>query len=122
MTKLSEDGDVYERGIVLGSVGVLENPAVFTRFGIQGFPVLIFFHKGLIYSFKRKTKIFESLKKFVLSGFEAQGVGIIPKQQTSLEWTIKTAKLVGMELIDAAKRKQGPAGYAILVIIGILLF
>jgi len=75
-----------------------------------------------MYSYGGKKRTFDDVKEFVMGGFRSEEGEIVPKVPTSMERTFKIGKAVGLELLDAAMGKQGPAGYAMLVMLGILLF
>jgi len=122
LNRLSEDHDLFDRGIVLGSVDVLGNRGVSVRFGIRGFPTLVYLHEGRMYEYKGKKRTFDAVKEFVMGGFRLEEGKVIPKPTTALEHAGKIAKAVGLELFDAARGKQGPAGYAMIVMVGILMF
>jgi len=122
LERLSEDQDLYEQGIVLGSVDVLGNRGVSVRFGIRGFPTLVYLHQGRMYIYKGKSRTFDAVKKFVMGGYREEEGEVIPKPTTAMEHGMKIVKAIGLELFDAARGKQGPAGYAMIVMVGILMF
>jgi len=122
MTSLSEDEHIYENGIVIGSIDVLLNPEVSTRFGIRGFPTLVYIHRGRMHLFKGKTRDFDSLKRFVMGEFLNDGPGeLVPKPQTSFGRALKTGNLVMLELIDGVKGKHGTVGYAVVVMVTLVM-
>lgn len=118
--RLSEDEDMLEKGMVLGEVNIMESPNTANRFMIRGSPTLLFLHKKRLYKYSGQRD-FESLKNFVMGGFEGVEAEEIPTPPSALEFYLKTAKAIGLELKDAAMGKAGMIGYAILMIVGMLL-
>lgn len=118
--RLSDDEDMLERGVVLGEVNIMESPNTANRFMIRGSPTLLFLHKKKLYRYSGQRD-FDSLKNFLMSGFEGAEAEEIPTPPSALEFYIKTAKAIGLELKDAAMGKAGMAGYAILMLVGMLV-
>mmetsp|Transcript_6435 Transcript_6435/g.9424 ORF Transcript_6435/g.9424 Transcript_6435/m.9424 type:complete len:205 (+) Transcript_6435:147-761(+) len=118
--ELSQDEELLERGIVLGTVNIMESPTTANRFMIRGFPTLIYLHQKKLYRYTGKRDL-ESMKQFVLGGFESVGGEDIPSPPSKTEYYIKMVKAIGLELRDAAMGKAGPVGYAILVLVGMLM-
>lgn len=121
--KLSDDEELLERGIVLSALDVHSCPKVMNRFMIRGFPTILFLHKKRYYEYKG-ARDYESLKEFVLGGFEKEGSGYtaytIPPPPSAVEYWIKLFQAVCLELRDCAMGKSGTAGYAIIVLVGAL--
>mmetsp|Transcript_9976 Transcript_9976/g.12584 ORF Transcript_9976/g.12584 Transcript_9976/m.12584 type:complete len:210 (+) Transcript_9976:94-723(+) len=119
--KLSIDEDILEKGIVLSALDVHTCPRVMNRFMIRGFPTLIFLHKKKLYEYTG-ARDYESLKEFVLGGFEKKGVAkTIPPPPSATEYWIKLFQAILLELRDAAMGKSGAVGYAIIVLVGALI-
>lgn len=118
---LSNDEELLERGIVLATLDVKDCPRVMNRFMIRGFPSLIYLHKKQLYEYSGKRS-YESLKEFVLDGFEKVEAKSIPPPPSVLESYVKLFKAICLELRDAAMGKSGTTGYAILTLVGSLLF
>ena len=119
--KLSSDEELLEKGIVLAAMDVKDCPHVMNRFMIRGFPTLIYLHKKQLYEYNGKRD-YESLKEFVLSGFESVEAKSIPPPPSVLGSYLKLFKAICLELRDAAMGKAGATGYAILALVGSLLF
>ena len=118
--KLSEDEEILERGLVLSTVDVMASPVTANRFIIRGFPTLRFLHKKRLYEYNGKRD-YEPLKSFLLGGFEKQVALTIPPPPSTAEYYIKLFKAIGLELKDAAMGKAGATGYAIIVMVGMLM-
>jgi len=103
LDELGNDEELYENGIVLGSVDCSKNPNVCHRFSTTKLPVLIYLRKKRLYRYplKREHNEFnnllvlpdmEKLKKFLLEDF-SQLVGgegeIIPDPPSALDVLIK---------------------------------
>jgi thiol-disulfide isomerase/thioredoxin len=119
---LSQDEELMERGIVLAMMDVNDCPAVMNRFMIRGFPTLIFLHQKKLYEYSGRRD-YEPLKEFVLNGFQNSSVEAksIPPPPSALGYYIKLFTAIGIELRDAAMGKSGATGYAILVLVGMLV-
>jgi thiol-disulfide isomerase/thioredoxin len=119
--RLSVDEELMERGVVLGTVDIMESPKTANRFMIRGFPTLIYLHQKKLYRYTGKRD-FESIKEFIISsGIDAAEGEEIPTPPSQLEAWVKTLKAIGLELYDAALGKSGPAGYAILLLVSMLV-
>ncbi len=119
--RLSEDEELMERGVVLATVDIGVNPSTANRFMIRGSPTLLYLHKKKLYAYKGKRD-FDALKEFIMAGFMEIEAQEIPTPPSQVEFYIKMAKAIGLELKDAVMGKAGMAGYAILVMVGMLLF
>ena len=117
--KLSEDEELMERGVVLGTVDITGSPKTSNRFMIRGFPTMIYLHKKKLYRYTGKRD-YEAMKEFILSAEGSNESEEIPSPPSPLEAWLKTFKAIGMELYDAALGKHGPAGYAILLFVSML--
>lgn len=82
LQELSQEEELYEHGIVLGSVDCLEHVAVCQRFAVTNFPAMIYLHKKQLYQVPKSAliknsnegeefpkSIHEQLKGFVLGDF-----------------------------------------------------
>ena len=72
LEELSQDSDLYERGIVIGSVDAIESPQTASRFDITNAPTTIYIHKKQVYRLDENgINDFsqESLKKFVMEDY-----------------------------------------------------
>jgi thiol-disulfide isomerase/thioredoxin len=76
----------------VAKVNVVENPGVQKRFGVDGFPTLLFFSHGKKYEFPRQDKkgkplpdTVERMVKFARGGFQKLEGTAIPKEPTLLE-------------------------------------
>ena len=114
--QLSEDKEISERGIILGSVDVPTNRGVTIRFGVRGFPTMLFLHRDKLYYYKGKRD-YQSIKEFVLEGFEAEVGETIPRPPSAIDQVLKLLEAVYLELRDAATGKSGPEGYAIIILL-----
>ena len=118
------DEELQEQDIVFGTINIMESPNTANRFMIRGFLTLIFLHQKKMYHYHEMTRDFDSLKEFVRGGFES-GDGNstweeIPMPPSKVEFYMKMFKVIGMELADAARGNNGPAGYTILLLVGML--
>jgi len=94
LEELGTDEEVYESGIVLGSVDCSENQAVCLRFSTTKLPVLLYLHKKQLYKFPRDEEFgtpptLESLKSFVLSP-SASLAQAIPDPPSALDTFFET--------------------------------
>merc|ERR1719353_528302 len=76
----------------VAKVDVTGSPGVQKRFGVQGFPSLLFFSHGKMYAFPRQDKkgkplqdTVERMVKFARGGFSKLDSKEIPKEPTMLE-------------------------------------
>mmetsp|Transcript_2408 Transcript_2408/g.3578 ORF Transcript_2408/g.3578 Transcript_2408/m.3578 type:complete len:209 (+) Transcript_2408:126-752(+) len=119
--KLSEDEELDEANILLGTVNVPTNRKVSSRFLIRGFPTVILVRKGKYYKYTGKRK-YAPMKKFVMKEFWIDEGVIIPPTPTALKEAYLLSKAVGLELWDAATGKNGMVGVIMVVMIGIFVF
>jgi len=118
LEELGTDEEVYESGIVLGSVDCSQNQAVCLRFSTTKLPVLLYLHKKQLYKFPRDEEFgtpptLESLKSFVLSP-NASLAQAIPDPPSALDAFLKPILLVA--------EKNPLAGYAILGMMALMGF
>lgn len=118
--KLSEDEEILEKGFVLSTVDIMDSPVTANRFLIRGFPTMVFLHRKQLYEYSGKHD-YESLKSFLLGGFEKEVSKSIPSPPSAVEYYLKLMKTIGHELSDAAMGKAGMTGYAIIVLVGLLM-
>jgi len=104
----------------LSTVDIFKSPTTATRFMIRGFPTLIYLHKKKLYRYTGKRD-YDSIKEFVTSGIDSMEGEEIPTPPSKFEAHMKTLKAIGLELYDAAMGKSGAAGYAILVMVAMLM-
>eukprot|EP00567_Pseudictyota_dubia_P007389 CAMPEP_0197439120 /NCGR_PEP_ID=MMETSP1175-20131217/5929_1 /TAXON_ID=1003142 /ORGANISM="Triceratium dubium, Strain CCMP147" /LENGTH=210 /DNA_ID=CAMNT_0042968961 /DNA_START=46 /DNA_END=678 /DNA_ORIENTATION=- len=118
---LSDDADLEGHGVTLAIVDVPSNNGASLRFGIRGFPTLIYFRDGRMYRYSGKRQ-YTPLKSFVLKGYENIGEGEeIPEKPTFLSQFALIGKAVWVEVYDAALGHSGKAGYAMVGLLGILV-
>jgi len=108
---LGKDEEVYERGIVLGSVDCSQNQGVCFRFSATKLPVLLYLHKKQMYTYPRDEEFgslpsLEDLKSFVLTPGDIVKGESIPDPPSALEAILNP--------ILAIHEKNPMAGYAIL--------
>ena len=113
---LSKDEEVFERGIVMGSVDCSESQSVCMRFSTSKLPVLLYLHKKQLYRYPRENQEFEitiaDLKEFVLSP-SVEGEAI-PNPPSALDSFLKPILLIA---------ENNPlAGYAIFGMVGMMGF
>jgi thiol-disulfide isomerase/thioredoxin len=136
-SRLAEDEELRDASIVVAVADIPLNRKSAARFGIRGSPTVIFLHKKLVYTYKGKRD-FESLKEFVLGGFDATSTSVsgtqgssnndshpynarpIPPPISALQEYMGMIHAIGLELQDSALGKNGSAGYALLCMIGIV--
>lgn len=118
--KLSKDEEILERGFVLSTVDVMASPVTANRFIIRGFPTLRFLHKKQLFDYNGQRD-YESLKSFLLGGFEKEVAKTIPPPPSTVEYYLKLFQAIGLELLDAAMGKSGATGYAIIALVGMLM-
>lgn len=77
-----------------------------------------------MYKYTGKKRTFDAVKEFVTGGYKEEGEEgeVIPRPTTALEHGLKIGKAVGLELWDAAQGKQGKAGFAMIVMVGVIMF
>ncbi len=113
---LGKDEEVFERGIVLGSVDCSKNQSVCLRFSTSKLPVLLYLHKKKMYRYPRENQEFdttlEDLKSFVLSP-STEGEAI-PDPPSALDSMLKPILLIA---------ENNPlAGYAIMGMVAMMGF
>ena len=121
--KLSVDAEDLFPSVVFATVDVPSNRGTTVRFGIRGFPTLIFLHQHKLYRYfgKRTTEGMTQFIQSVMDGTTTEEGEPIPSPPTAWEQTVKIAKAAGLELYDAAMGKSGTVGYAIIGMLVILL-
>jgi thiol-disulfide isomerase/thioredoxin len=140
-SRLAHDEGLKDASIVVAIADIALNRKSAARFGIRGSPTILFLHKKLVYTYKGKRE-YESLKEFVLGGFNVGTTGRsgtegssssssshdshpynarpIPPPISALQEYIGMMRAIGLELQDSALGKNGPAGYALICMIGIV--
>ena len=116
--RLSEDEELIDRGVVLGTVDITDSPITANRFVIRGFPTLILLHKKKLYRYSGKRN-FEFIKEFIIDIDSIDGEAI-PSPPSQLDAYFKTVQAVCLELYDAARGNAGATGYAILLMVSML--
>jgi len=95
LEELGRDEELYEKGIVLGSVDCSENPGVCFRFGTTKLPVLLYLHKKQMYRYPRDEEFGslpsqDDLKSFVLGGYSSKSLAeTIPDPPSALDAFLK---------------------------------
>jgi len=121
--RLSNDEELLEKGIIMATVDVPSSRRTSVRFGIRGFPTLIFLHRGKMYHFKGQ-RVFDVLKTFLLDGVHKMAGEPIPEPMSFGEEFRATIKSAVLELYGAAAGRHGLAGRAaavlLLIFVGIL--
>ena len=117
---LANNEEIAEKGILLSTVDVNDSPHVTNRFLIRGFPTLIFLHQKKMYAYNGKRE-YESMKEFLLGGFDQTTAMNIPPPPGAFEYYVKLFQAIGLELKDAALGKSGATGYAIIALVGLLM-
>lgn len=121
---LGNDEELYENGIVLGSVDCSTNPNVCLRFSTTKLPVLMYLHKKRLYRYQLKKEHDEfdnllilpdmmKLKSFVMKGYDAFEGEEIPDPPSALD--------VLMKQITKAYEGSPLAGYAIFGMAGMIM-
>eukprot|EP00536_Pseudo-nitzschia_multiseries_P006704 jgi/Psemu1/296343/fgenesh1_pm.146_\ len=92
---LGKDEELYENGIIMGSVDCSENSGVCFRFSTTKLPVLMYLHKKRLYRYPRDEEFgslptVEDLKSFVLRDFDQKSEAeAIPEPPSALEAFLK---------------------------------
>ena len=112
------------KGVVFGMINVLQNKVTSARFFIRGFPTILYLHQKQMYTYQMTKsspdKQLIQMKQFLIAVHSGKMEGMpIPTPPSALEQFKKTLGMIAMELVDAAKGKQGSAGYAMLVFLGV---
>ena len=105
-------------------INVLQNKVTSARFLIRGFPTILYLHQKQMYTYQMTKsspdKQLLPMTQFVIAVHSGEMEGMpIPTPPSALEQFKKTLVMIFMELVDAAKGKQGSAGYAMLVCIDV---
>ena len=113
---LGTEEEVFERGIVLGSVDCSQNQGVCLRFSTSKLPVLLYLHKKQLYKYPLGTEEFgttvDTLKSFVLNP-SVEGEPI-PDPPSALEAVLKPIILIA--------ENNPMAGYAIMGMAAMMVF
>lgn len=113
--RLGQDEEIVEKGIVLATIDVPTNRNTAARFGIKGFPVLLYFHRKKMYKFKGQ-KVYDVLKTFLLEGVDTmEGISPIPEPMSAMDVFLAELKGAGQELYDGVTGGNGAVGVAIVV-------
>jgi len=116
---LAMDEELIAKGIVLGKVEVPENRDVGLRFGIRGFPTLLFLHRSKMYKYSGARSV-DNMKKYLLSGYEEVDGLPIPDPPTFLSKAKATAKQIFLEVMDAVYGKAGKGTQWAFILTGVL--
>jgi thiol-disulfide isomerase/thioredoxin len=123
MEALSQDPELYERGIVLGSVDAIESPQTTVRFQITNAPTVVFIHKKQVYRLQDGEDLSqESLKSFVLGDYAQRRATPVPGIPSALDKFLEGL----VSLKKTLKEEGGSAtiailGVAILTLVGVLV-
>ena len=117
-------------GELTGKVNVAKldataNRDVAKRFGVSGYPTLLFFSQGKYYRYKGKRDL-EALSEFALGGFKYFEAMTVPKENPGLmDMLPDFADLYAAAVSDWSRIKQGKKptekGLAVLITLGVLL-
>jgi thiol-disulfide isomerase/thioredoxin len=125
LDELGDDEELYENGIVLGSVDCSTNPNVCLRFSTTKLPVLMYLHKKRLYRYPLKKEHDEfdnllilpdtkKLKSFVMKvGDDGEEGETIPDPPSAMD--------VLMKQITKAYEGSPLAGYAIFGMAGMIM-
>jgi len=116
---LAMDEELIAKGIVLGKVEVPDHREVGKRFGIKGFPTLIFLHRSKMYRYSGARSV-DSMKKFLLSEYEKVDGLPIPQPPTAMDQLMETAKQIYGEVKDAVNGKAGKGTQWAFILTGVL--
>lgn len=116
LENLGRDEEIFERGIVLGSVDCSQSPGICLRFATSKLPVILYLHKKQLYKYPLGTEEFgttvNDLKSFVLN--PTVGGEPIPDPPSAIEAYLKPIMLIA---------ENNPlAGYAIMGMIAMMGF
>ena len=126
---LGRDEEVFENGVVLGSVDCTESQDVCLRFSTTKLPVLLFLHKKHLYKYPRDEEFgspptLEDLKSFVLAPGQTSKGESIPDPPSVLDSFLKPILLVAENNPLAGYAILGMAvmmGFTILMLVGALI-
>jgi protein disulfide-isomerase-like protein len=100
---LEEVADELKGDINVAHVDVTQSRDLGTRFGIKGFPTVMLFSNGLIYTYKGRRTV-EDLVVFAKGGFKTQEAEEVPKELGMFGEMVNVFKTVyreGMKDINA---------------------
>mmetsp|Transcript_95 Transcript_95/g.275 ORF Transcript_95/g.275 Transcript_95/m.275 type:complete len:231 (-) Transcript_95:95-787(-) len=130
LKELGDDEELYESGIVTGSVNCSENQDVCFRFSTTKVPVLMYLHKKRLYRYPRDEEFgspptLEDLKSFVLRDFaEKSEAEAIPDPPSAMEAFLnpimaiyESNPLAGYAIFGMA----GTIGFTILILVAALI-
>lgn len=126
---LGRDEEVFENGVVLGSVDCTESHDVCLRFSTTKLPVLLYLHKKKLYKYPRDEEFgspptLEDLKSFVLAPGQTSEGEPIPDLPSILDSFLKPILLVAENNPLAGYAILGMAvmmGFTILILVGALI-
>ena len=121
MQPLDGDAELYDRGVVMGTVDAAGSPATATRFEITNFPSLIYLHKKRLYHLpisvsEENPATPEGLKSFVLNGF-AQEEFVESKAIPPPPSTTSELGTVVNQIFQAFQGEHGLVGKAIVTMV-----
>mmetsp|Transcript_28722 Transcript_28722/g.40059 ORF Transcript_28722/g.40059 Transcript_28722/m.40059 type:complete len:267 (-) Transcript_28722:101-901(-) len=105
-----------KKKVTVASVDVTQNRILGQRFGITGFPTLIFLHHGKMYKYEGMRKV-KDLKKFALGGYRNAKEEDIPPEPSMLV----SALFEVLEQFASWSQKRPLMGLGVLTLIGFAL-
>jgi len=131
LEELGTDEELYENGIVLGSVDCSENSGVCLRFSTTKLPVLMYLHKKNLYRYPRDEEFgsfpptLKDLKSFVLTDYAQRAEAeLVPNPPSVYDEFMKPIQLVYENSPMAGYAIFGMAammGFTILILIVTLI-
>jgi thiol-disulfide isomerase/thioredoxin len=126
---LGRDEEVFENGVVLGSVDCTENQDMCLRFSTTKLPVLLYLHKKKLYKYPRDEEFgspptLEDLKSFVMAPGKTSEGEPIPGPSSAFDSFLKPILLVAENNPLAGYAIMGMAvmmGFTILILVGALI-
>jgi thiol-disulfide isomerase/thioredoxin len=117
---LDQEPELYENGIVLGSLDISGgNQDTGKRFGISAVPALLYIHKGHVYRFPGDEWTLELMKSFVLEDYSKVQAEPIPDPPSALKEIldlIQGNRMVGMAVTGMVVLLIGTVGLLIVTL------
>lgn len=92
------------------------------RFGIRGFPTLLFFHQGHVYKYAGARNV-EELASFARSGYKAATSEPVPAPPSLVNFVLDHAKLIQADFVALLSTKKNVllATFSAGLVFGLLL-
>jgi thiol-disulfide isomerase/thioredoxin len=110
---LDQEPELYENGIVLGSLDISRNQDTGKRFGISTVPALLYIHEGHVFRFPGDDRTLELMKSFILEDYFHVQAEPIPKPPSAVKELL--------DLIQGNMMAVSGIVFVLIAIVGLLI-